>query len=363
MNSVAALMSTVLYSWWTSRSYKAPLMCASACSVVGDVIYAIALPCGSLKLVMLGRMFSGFGSARALNRRYIADTYPARERTAASAAFVSAGALGTSAGPAMAALFYFGVQSDSSNFYWQVENAPCWFMAVIWAAYLVCLFYYFEEPFRPDREHGRSEVEFSNTGEKQALLKSDNGYQTSSIDISSESAPLFELSESDRLQPLWENVSVMTTFAIYFVLKFILESLLSSTATLTNLYFAWDGNFAGAYLAMLGLLVLPANWLVALVAHMYDDRDLILVIELFMLSGCLAILKYAENYTVPQYVFGSILIFVSTNALEGPTMSLLSKTIPSAYSRGLLNVGLLATEAGTLGRAVGDGKKYDGYRM
>jgi hypothetical protein len=35
-------------------------------------------------------------------------------------------------------------------------------------------------------------------------------------------------------------------------------------------------------------------------------------------------------------------------------MSLLSKAIPPFYGRGFLNVGLLATEAGTLGRAVGD---------
>ena len=35
-------------------------------------------------------------------------------------------------------------------------------------------------------------------------------------------------------------------------------------------------------------------------------------------------------------------------------MSLLSKTIPKSWSRGFFNVGLLATEAGTAGRAVGD---------
>ena len=109
------------------------------------------------------------------------------------------------------------------------------------------------------------------------------------------------------------------------------------------------------YLAVLGLLVLPANWVVASVAHLYDDRELILALELFMLSGCLSILKYTGGgYAAVQYVCASVTIFVSTNALEGPTMSLLSKTIPLEYSRGLLNVGLLATEAGTLGRAVGD---------
>ena len=60
------------------------------------------------------------------------------------------------------------------------------------------------------------------------------------------------------------------------------------------------------------------------------------------------------KYTVPQYVFASIFIFTSTNALEGPTMSLLSKVIPEPYRKGFWNVGLLATESGTLGRAVGD---------
>ena len=35
-------------------------------------------------------------------------------------------------------------------------------------------------------------------------------------------------------------------------------------------------------------------------------------------------------------------------------MSLLSQTIPKSWSRGIFNVGLLATEAGTFGRAIGD---------
>ncbi len=44
-------------------------------------------------MVIVGRYLNGFGSARAINRRYIADTFSRRERTAASAAFVTAGAL------------------------------------------------------------------------------------------------------------------------------------------------------------------------------------------------------------------------------------------------------------------------------
>ena len=36
-------------------------------------------------------------------------------------------------------------------------------------------------------------------------------------------------------------------------------------------------------------------------------------------------------------------------------MSLLSKTVPTAWAKGTFNSGLLATEAGTFGRVIGDG--------
>lgn len=91
-----------------------------------------------------------------------------------------------------------------------------------------------------------------------------------------------------------------------------------------------------------------------MVAQRYDDHELIVVIEFILLFGCLSILKWTITYTTAQYIFASIVIFISTNSLEGPTMSLLSRSIPQCYRRGFWNVGLLATESGTLGRAVGD---------
>lgn len=45
---------------------------------------------------------------------------------------------------------------------------------------------------------------------------------------------------------------------------------------------------------------------------------------------------------------------VFSNMVEGPNMSVLSKTIPKAWRKGLLNVSLLATEAATMSRATGD---------
>ena len=100
--------------------------------------------------------------------------------------------------------------------------------------------------------------------------------------------------------------------------------------------------------------MLPANLVVAYLSQQYDDRQLIRGLVALMLVGCVAVMQYSEVYPLAQYIVASVVIFISTNALEGPNMSLLSKTIPHSWSKGFFNVGLLATEAGTLGRAVGD---------
>ena len=55
-----------------------------------------------------------------------------------------------------------------------------------------------------------------------------------------------------------------------------------------------------------------------------------------------------------QYVLGASSLFALLNALEGVIMSLLSKLVPAELAKGTFNSGLLATEAGTLGRVIGD---------
>eukprot|EP00977_Amphora_coffeiformis_P015384 scaffold4510_cov183-Amphora_coffeaeformis.AAC.69 len=276
LNSCAALVSTILYSWWTTYSYKSALIFASVCQMLGCLIYASALPMNSLALVILGRLIGGFGSARSINRRYIADTYPLHQRTAASAGFVTAGALGTSTGPALAALLYLTMPTGSENLMWQVENSPGWTMAILWGIYILGLIFYFEEPHRKPQRN-KSELELPTSGEKEHLLNTNNN--AASVNVKSD-------------PPLWKIVPVSTTFFVYFTLKFILESLLSSTAILTDYYFAWSGSASGIYLAILGLLVLPANWIITVASQRHDDRDLILASASFMFLGCVVILQF-----------------------------------------------------------------------
>jgi len=272
MTSVAALASTLLYSWWTSYSYKAALIFASTCSVIGNLFYAAGLPCQSLTLVMIGRLLNGFGSARSINRRYVADSYSIAERTAASAAFVTATALGMATGPALASVLH--VASDqSSSVFWQPENAPGWFMFTAWVIYLVCLIWKFEDPPRPKSHKAETDSHDKQTQgtkeERRSLLGSNNGVPE----------------EEEGETPMCCNIPVIITLIIYMVLKMVLEAVLSSESNLTALYFGWEGNVMGVHLTILALLILPVNFGIAFLAQWYFDRELIIGLLVAMFCG------------------------------------------------------------------------------
>ncbi|RHY22452.1 hypothetical protein DYB32_009497 [Aphanomyces invadans] len=294
MTPVASMLSAVLYSWWANKSFRHPLLFSSVCLVLGNFLYAIALSYNSITMVLIGRVLNGLGGARSINRRYIADNYSREERTGASAQFVTYSALGMSAGPAMAAVLnYIPDNWRIFGYLITVETSPGWLM--------------------------------------------------------------FGTILSPSLGSLWSNVPVVATLIIYVVLKLVLEILITSATTIVDWYFEWSSTSAGIFLAFLGLLMFPANVLVGYLSYRYVDGELILYSEVLLLVGIVGIICYSATYTVVQYVFGAVMIYVFSNVLEGVNMSLLSKTIPKSFARGTFNSGLLATEAGTLGRALGDG--------
>ncbi|MBA0835133.1 hypothetical protein Goarm_007432, partial [Gossypium armourianum] len=102
--AVAQVFSSVYFSAWSNRSYFRPLVFSSIVLFVGNAMYALAYDLNSLTMLLLGRLFCGFGSARAVNRRYISDCVPLKIRMQASAGFVSASALGMACGPALAGI-------------------------------------------------------------------------------------------------------------------------------------------------------------------------------------------------------------------------------------------------------------------
>jgi hypothetical protein len=145
---------------------------------------------------------------------------------------------------------------------------------------------------------------------------------------------------------------------IYFMLKFASELLISESSISTQYYFNWTNSQVSIFLSILGLTVLPISAVVGnCISNIYEDRLVVLWTQITTGLGVLAILCYSPlfHYSTYQYVTAAIIIFVSTNVLEGVNMSLLSKAMSPRLSRGVFNCGLLSTEAGTLARALADG--------
>jgi MFS family permease len=92
----------------------------------------------------VGWWVARLGSARAVNRRYISDCVPSKSRLQASAAFVSASALGMASGPALAGLLEFKYTALGITF--NANTLPGWIMGVAWLLYLVWVLLGFKEP-------------------------------------------------------------------------------------------------------------------------------------------------------------------------------------------------------------------------
>ena len=117
--------------------------------------------------------------------------------------------------------------------------------------------------------------------------------------------------------------------ATYFVLKLVQEGLLTATPLLTNLYFGWGTEQSGTFLAVLGCLILPLNFLIGSLSRKFDDRTMMLVMQIGVLIGMVVLLLHTRIHTVRshlgQFAVGGVITFSCSSMLEGVTMSLLSK--------------------------------------
>ncbi|XP_019194690.1 PREDICTED: SPX domain-containing membrane protein At4g22990-like [Ipomoea nil] len=362
--AVAQVFSSVYFSAWSNKSYFKPLVFSSIVLCIGNVLYALAYDLQSLPVLLIGRLFCGLGSARAVNRRYISDCVPLKIRMQASAGFVSASALGMACGPALAGL----LQSNFKilNLTFNKETLPGWVMALGWLIYLVWLWISFREPVLETEENPvpqESNVD-NNVLEKglaQPLLitsnEQDDGDGNQEYDESEEAPeesrlPVNSIAAAYRLL----TPSVKVQLLIYFMLKYAMEILLSESSVITEYYFQWSTGTVAIFLACLGLTVLPVNVVVgSYISNMFQDRQILLASEIMVLLGILLSFQVIIPYSVPQYVISGLIMFVSAEVLEGVNLSLLSRVMSSRLSRGTYNGGLLSTEAGTIARVIADG--------
>ena len=154
------------------------------------------------------------------------------------------------------------------------------------------------------------------------------------------------------------SVEVHVVLFVYFANKVGQELVISSMPLLLRTCFAWEDEAAGYFMALVGALVVPTNILIHRMGGEAEERDSLLALTYWSILFAALVCHFTSavwgGYTLLQYLLGTAGLFILLNAIEGVVMSLLSKLIAPELARSTCNSGLLATEAGTIGRVVGD---------
>lgn len=152
------------------------------------------------------------------------------------------------------------------------------------------------------------------------------------------------------------SAEVYVLLFVYAVIKMGQELAISSMPFITRQLFFTSNEICGYYMASIGGLVLPVTVAINQISKDSEERDMVLRMTEVTILGIILICHFGlfGEYSLFQYLCGSAIIFTALNATEGIVMSLLSKVISPELARGTFNSGLLATEAGTFGRVMGD---------
>lgn len=384
-SSFAALFSALLYSvWYTRFSFRSALIFSAICPLVGNVLYSFAITYNSMKLALFGRFLCGFGSAEVANRQLISNCVSIQSMTRACALFVTASAIGMSIGPLLAAIIDMTAGRDEDvdlhiHLPWSPPESgvildhvtvPGFLMAFLWGVQLICLVFVFEEPQRINTD----------------MSDNDSNYSTKT-DRTLNSITSF-------YQVIFKNGAFPTTLYLFAFIEMTGEIMISSCSMVVHRYFRWHGSMAGFIIASLGALVLPAHVIVERACHVYSERHILRwsmicvtcsIIAIFNYEGLAldvagyivegtrskyAFVKRLKQYVtslsfhkefpydwdagVYVYLFSLSAMFISTIVMEGVNTSLMSQTTPKELNNSFINMGLLATVVGTIGRVFGD---------
>lgn len=96
----------------------------------------------------------------------------------------------------------------------------------------------------------------------------------------------------------------------------------------------------------------PLQIIIGLLTKYTQDRQFILSAFCLLIMGNLLMISYVRMSQI-QYIVGTVFITLTSCLTDGVATSLTSKVLPPKFAHSILNVGLLTTIAGSLGRSIG----------
>jgi len=374
MTPWAGLISAFVYSFWSNKNFRQPLICSGVCLTLGSLLYANALKFESIGMAMAGRFMTGLGAPCGLNVRFMADTVTKVNRTAVSAVLVTVSALGMSLGPFFAVLLDFCDVDMNIPIFGEViingMTGPGYLMSILWGIYLVFLMIYFEESER----FGLLEIVAKSRMEQ-------NEYDPPSIDQAySIDTTIYSEDEDDNLEVEDELMPSKTTrylneatvicMCMKFIGKFVLELMGCSVSLITRHRYDWSVRQIGALSFVNGLLVIPISTSIGYLSQYYTDITMLFWLLGIAFCGLFILFDFTDlgadpnedgyNYNMfwavrPwRYIVGIVMEFCGFQAAQSVILSMLSKVVPLKLAKGTFNAGFITTILSTLARANGD---------
>lgn len=292
-SSTSAFLAAFIFSYWSTRSsFKSALVFSAMCPVLGNLLYAIAISCHSMRMAMIGRVLVGFGSAEVVNRQLISACVSFDNMTRASVLFVISDAAGMSIGPMLAAILDTVAGRDNNvdiaipflpagGIIYNHITSPGYVMSGIWFLEFLALVIFFREPARLNEEDDGGLSSAQNESSKSTgdegngnVLSKQEGYGS----IASQDSSLVKSKRHDStFQLVFKNPGLPLTVVLFGYVEMTCEVLISSCSMVVRRYFGWHANKAGLLLACLGALVLPAHFVVEKTSHYYSERKILSV--------------------------------------------------------------------------------------
>ena len=303
MTPWAGLISAFVYSYWSNKSFREPLICSGICLTLGSLLYANALSFNSLAMAMIGRFLTGLGAPCGLNVRFIADTVTKVNRTAISAILVTVSALGMSLGPFFAILLdFFAIDIHLPLFGQLMINGmtgPGYLMFFLWGIYLIFLIAFFKESERIGLHEiaALSGAYLAPSLDDRKSLESidtydDPAYSNDDDDILDEDKEIDQETTFEKLRYI--NEATVVCMGIKFIGKFVLELMGCSVSLLTRHRYDWHVKNIGTLSLVNGLLVIPISTSIGFLSQRYTDITMLFWLLGVALLGLLLLLDFTD---------------------------------------------------------------------
>ena len=300
----------IVCAFWTNTSYKRPMIMSILSLIVGNLVFGLALVVRAHELLFLGRFLLGIGGSGIIPKKYMTENLSMGNRTRWSAGLVMANAMGMASGPFFIVFLQF-IDFRVFVLHLNYLSVPPAMWIVTFTGLLVVVVLLFEDPKHESSLYGGS------------------------------SYP--------------QNFSYLGVGVCAWMLVFssgLQESFMSATPVTTYFDFDWDLSTTGLVVALLCVASLPAHFLTGSLAFKVSERSFILVsCILTIISTGMFFDLFTESETV--FVLGAILMFLTTDVIEGASNALLSVKIPKKLFRGYGSSGFASNQSVLIGKVLG----------